>query len=283
METKMKKSRISVLSVCLLAVSLSEAADIAPFGVDADAQFRSAYHSRMRVSEDHPVAVLDVRVHADAGPFGRFGVMNWNRSSLCNRKSDVYRRAFNEVDYAAFWHYDVELSEDYTLSNEFMNWWITQPQNIDPYRGKSDNSTYELWYVGSFKNPYLVPSLLVRRGWINRSWVYFQYGVSKPFKVCDFGDAASPRPLEVTPGFFVETGDNGLFESRFGKKESGNYHTGIGTCIAQVSVKWKASGNLSFYALLQQFGVVSSDAREGVHGNCRRDFTMFRFGAHLSF
>ena len=279
----MGKSHILILSMCLLAMLPAAAVDISPFGASVDTQFRSAYHSRMRVSEDRPVGVLDVRAHVEVGPLGRVGVMNWNRSSLCNRKSDVYRRAFNEVDYAAFWHYDVAFSEDFTLSNEFMHWWITQPQNIDPYYGKSDRSTYELWYVGSFKNPYLVPSLLVRRGWNNASWVYFQYGVSKPFKVCDFGDAGSPRPLEVTPGFFVETGNNGLFESRFGKKESGNYHTGIGTCIAQISMKWKASENLSFYAMLQQFGVVSSDARDGVHGNYRRDFTMFRLGMHFAF
>ena len=48
-------------------------------------------------------------------------------------------------------------------------------------------------------------------------------------------------------------------------------------------MKWKASENLSFYALLQQFGVVSSDARDGVHGNYRRDLTMFRLGMHFAF
>lgn len=271
------------LLMCLSVSIPVAAADISPFGVTADMQFRSAYHSRMRVSEDRPVGVLDVRIHSGVGPLGKVGVMNWSRSSFCNRNSDVRRRAFNEVDYAAFWHYDVELSEDFILSNEFMHWWITLPQNIEPYCGKTDKSTYELWYVGSFKNPYLVPSLLFRRGWINNNWVYFQYGVSKPFRICDFGDAASPRPLEITPGFFIETGGNRLFESRFGKKESGNYHTGIGTCIAQVSVRWKATEHLAFHGMLQQFGVVSSDAREGVHGNCRRDFTMLRIGMNLSF
>ena len=257
--------------------------DISPFGVDADFQLRSAYHSRMRVSEDRPMAIMDLRLHTDVGPFGRIGVMNWNGSSLCNRRDDVHRRAFHEVDYGVFWHYDLEVSEEFRLSNEIMNWWITIPQNIEPHNGRSDNTSYELWYAGSLKNPYLVPSILIRRGWLSKSWVYFQYGVSKPFEICDFGDVGAPRPLEVTPGFFVETGSNALFESRFGKKESGNYHTGIGTCIAQVAMKWKASENLSFYAMLQQFGVVSSDARDGVHGNYRRDFTMFRFGMNLAF
>ena len=279
----MEKYKAFTFFLCLLSVLRITAADLSPLGFDADMQFRSAYHSRMRVSEDRPIATLDVRMHLDVGPFGRVGIMNWNRSSLCNRKSDVHRRAFNEVDYAAFWHYDLELSENFVLSSEVMNWWITQPQNIEPYRGKSDRSTYELWYVGSFKNPYLVPSLLVRRGWNNSSWVYFQYGVSKSFRICDFGDAGSPRPLEITPGFFVETGDNGLFESRFGKKGSGNYHTGIGSCIAQIAMKWKATENLTFHAMLQQFDLVSSDARDGVHGNYRRDFTMFRIGMKFSF
>ena len=279
----MKSRVLHAVFTCLATVSAIAEVDISPFGVSADLQFRSAYHSRMRVSEDRPVAVTDVRMNVDIGPFGKIGALNWNRSSLCNRKDNVHRRAFNEVDFAAFWHYDLELSEDVKLSNEFMNWWITIPQNIEPHCGKSDNSSYELWYVGLLKNPYLVPSLLVRRGWLTKSWVYFQYGVSKPFEVCDFGDAKSPRPLEITPGFFVETGSNGLFESRFGKKESGNYHTGIGTCIAQVTMKWMATENLTFHAMLQQFGVVSSDARDGIHGNYRRDLTMFRLGMKLSF
>ena len=279
----MKARTASVFASCLMAACAVFSADVLLVGVEADFDVRSAYHSRMRVSEDRPVAATGVRLHADTGRFGKFGVLHWNYSSLCNRRADVHRRAFVEADFSAFWRYGIELSEKFMLSNEFMSWWMTLPQNIDPYRGKSDNTTYELWYVGSLKNPYLVPSILVRRGWLNKSWVYFRYGVSKPFELCDFGDGKSPRPLTLTPGFFVETGDNGVFESRFGKKESGRYHTGIGSCIAQVSLDWKVSECLSLFAMLQQFDLVSSDARDGVHGNYRRDFTMCRFGMKLSF
>ena len=234
----------------------------------------------MRVSNDRPVVAMDVRMHGDIGPFGKVGVMHWNYSALCNRRSHVHRRAFVEVDYAAFWHYDLEIAEGFLLSSEFMHWWLTRPQYIEPYRGPNDNSSYELWYVGSLKNPYVEPSVRIRRAWLNANWLYFQYGLSKPFKI---GGSGTSRPLEISPGFFVETGNNSLFESRFGKKESGRYHTGIGTCIAQISVKWKATENLSFNASLQQFGVVSSDARDGVHGNYRRDFTMCRMGMNLAF
>lgn len=276
---------MKTLSVILAAVLALPCAgfDLSPFGASLDLQTRSAYHSRMRVVEDRPVQVVDFRLYADVGALGRFGVLNWNYSSLCNRCSDIHRRAFNEVDFAAFWRYDMELTEGFTLCSEVMSWWITLPQNIEPYRGKSDNSLYELWYVASLENPYLVPSLLIRRGWLTESWVYFKYGVSKPFEICDFGDASAPRPLTLTPGFFVETGSNGLFEMRFGKKASGTYHTGIGSCIAQVSLDYRLSDHVSLSALLQQFGVVSSDARDGVHGNHRRDFTMFRVGARFVF
>ena len=57
----MGKSHILILSMCLLAMLPAAAVDISPFGIDADAQFRSAYHSRMRVSEDRPVGVLEDR------------------------------------------------------------------------------------------------------------------------------------------------------------------------------------------------------------------------------
>lgn len=280
---KMKKHKVINCLACMTLLSASGAVDISPFGVDVDLGVRSAYHSRMRVSNDRPVFVQDIRMHADAGAFGKFGVLHWGYSSLCNRRSHVHRRAFNEVDFAAFWKRDIELTEDFTLANEFMHWWITLPQNIEPYKGDADNSTYELWYVGSLKNPYLVPSVLVRRGWINKSWVYFRYGVSRAFEICDFGSPDEPRPLVVTPGFFVETGDSGLFESRFGKKESGSYHSGIGSCIAQVALKWQAAEHFSIYAMLQQFDLVSSDARAGVHGDHHRDYTMFRLGMNLAF
>ena len=279
----MKKSLTLIFCATLITALASAAVDIAPFGVSADMQFRSAYQSRMRVSEDRPVAVMDVRVYADVGPAGKIGLMNWSRSSFTDRKSDVHRRAFSEVDYGVYWRYDLEVADDFTLSSELMHWWITQPQNIEPHCGKSNRSTYEFWYELAFRNPYVTPSLFIRRGWINASWVYFRYGAYKPFKVHDFGDAASPKPLVLSPGFFVETADNGVFESRFGKKESGRYHTGIGSCIAQVSLKWKASDNLTLHALVQQFGLVSSDARERVHGNNHRDYTMFRIGMNLSF
>ena len=85
--SKMKRSVALAIAVGVAAVSAVAGVDVAPFGVNADLQFRSAYHSRMRVAEDRPVAVVDVRMHADVGPFGRVGVMHWNYSSLCNRRS----------------------------------------------------------------------------------------------------------------------------------------------------------------------------------------------------
>jgi len=48
-------------------------------------------------------------------------------------------------------------------------------------------------------------------------------------------------------------------------------------------VKWNATEYLSLYAMLQQFGLVSSDARAGVHGDYHRDYTMFRLGMNLAF
>jgi hypothetical protein len=35
--------------------------------------------------------------------------------------------------------------------------------------------------------------------------------------------------------------------------------------------------------MLQQFDLVSSDARAGVHGDHHRDYTMFRLGMNLAF
>jgi hypothetical protein len=284
---KMMKWWLLIVCACCCAGAQAAGEEptlLSPFGVEADFQIRSAYHSRMRVSEDRPIAATEVRLNADVGPLGEVGVMNWNCSSLCNRYADVHRRAFCEVDYAVFWKYDLSLSDGVTLSSEFMHWWITLPQNIEPYKGKEDRSLYELWYVGALKNPYLVPSVLIRRGWVNANWVYFRYGVSRSFTVFDFGTEASPRPLTVTPGFFVETGSQALYEARFGKKSSGRrYHTGIGSCLAQVSVDWHATENVSFMARVEQFDLVSNDARDGVHGRQRRDYTMFRLGVRFVF
>lgn len=273
------------LACCVSVLAWADGEEAAcPFRATAEWQVRTAYHSRMRVSEDRPVGTMDVRVEADVGPLGRMGLLHWNYSSFCNRNDKIHRRAFSEVDYGAFWGYDVNVTETVAFSSEFIHWWITQPHNIDPYRGRADSALYELWYVGSLTNPYLVPSLLVRRRWVTDNWVYFRYGVSRSFELCDLGDAAQPRPLTVTPGIFVETGCNSLYEARFGKKGGGRrYHTGIGACFAQVMMEWRVAEHVALTARLEQFDLVSSEARANVHGNHRRDFTMFRLGLKVLF
>ena len=47
----------------------------------------------------------------DAGDFGRFGVRNWEVSSLTDRRNDAHRHAAYHSEFGPTWQYGIDLSE----------------------------------------------------------------------------------------------------------------------------------------------------------------------------
>ena len=56
--------------------------------MEVSPEVRSTYVSLGKLMEDRPMLVVGSRVGVDAGDFGRFGIRNWEVSSLTDRRSD---------------------------------------------------------------------------------------------------------------------------------------------------------------------------------------------------
>ena len=61
-----------------------------------------------------------IRVGYDTGAVGRFGVYNFDVSSLTDRRSDVHRHFLYHTEYGPFWDYDWKIADDWTLHNGLM-------------------------------------------------------------------------------------------------------------------------------------------------------------------
>ena len=58
---------------------------LTPFFLEVTPEVRSTYQSLGRIVEDRPMQVTGVRFGYDSGRFGRFGIRNWDVSSLTDR------------------------------------------------------------------------------------------------------------------------------------------------------------------------------------------------------
>ena len=257
-------------------LSAEDDIDLAPFHISYRGDVRSAYHSRAKIVEDRPLNVYDIRAEVELWDLGRLGTRYWGYSSLCNRRQDVHRRAFNEVDYAPYWNYALDLAEDWTLNNEVTCWWITLPGYREPYRGKTNNTQYEWWYEGSLANPYLVPSLLIRRGWQTAAWTYYKVGLSKPLTIDD--------RWTFTPALYTEHGCETLYHIRYGNPQRGrHYHSGIMAASPQFTLDWKYSKHLSFFALASELFSLNDKARDRIHTPNHRHYFLCQIGLKLSY
>jgi len=264
---------------------MANAEGIEPLHVEGLAEIRSAYLSRAKVVEDRPVAVQELRLASDIGPLGRIGALHWNYSSLCNRRQNTHRRAFYEVDFAAYWQYNWQIADGWKLANEVSHWWVS----LNGIRHGEEPTTFEWWYEGALKNPYLTPSVLMRRGWNNENWTYFKAGVAKPMTFaqirewCGAGEGDEVwNQLTVAPGVFCEFGNEPLFEVRYGDRGR-DYDTGAMAVQGQLKLTYDPCEYFSFYATLIQFGLVDEDLRDRAHGLNRRDLTLFTLGINAKF
>ncbi len=253
------------------------AATLAPYHFTASTETRSAYLSRSRISEDRPVQVCEAAFSREVGPLGAFGIGYWALTSITPRLAHVKRRLLSEEDIGPFWKYSYDVAEGWTLANRASLWWLL----FGGYRDPDDGGTqYEVWNETSLKNPYVVPSVLVRRAWHSLDWVYVRTGLAKPFDL----KPSLGVPLKVTPGIFSETGNQDFYCLRYGELPQGrSYHTAFLAVIGQIAVDWAISENWTAYAKLQEFGLVDRDARDQTSGIHRRELTIFTVGLEASF
>lgn len=233
---------------CLLASAL------APFFVDFAPEVRSTYVSLGKIAEDRPMQLTNLKAGWDSGAFGRFGVRNWDVSSLTDRRADVHRHALYHTEFGPIWQYDWKVVDDWTLKSELTRSWVL-------YRGFDDadsNKTYHYWQIDqSLENPYLVPFCRLRRCYRTADYFYFKAGVRRRFAVW--------RDLALVPSVFAEGGNARNQKRVLGPNvNGGGWYAGVASVSFRLEANWRLNENASVFAAVEQYEIVGGDARDSV-------------------
>jgi len=228
------------------------AAALAPFFFEVTPEVRSTYVSLGKILEDRPMQVTNVRAGWDTGDFGRFGVRNWDVSSLTDRRHDVHRHALYHMEFGPTWQYDWEVADKWTLRTDLTRSWTL-------YRGFRDSSgdkTFHWWQIDqSLENPYLVPFYRIRRAYRTNDYLYFKLGVRRRFTLW--------RALYATPSVFVEGGNSHNYRRVFGTNTHGDDwgEGGVSSFSARLELGWTFTPACGTFAYVEQYAVTGGDAR----------------------
>lgn len=241
--------------IALLAASL-----ISPFFVDFTPEIRSTYVSLGNIVEDRPMQTTFARVGYDTGTFGKFGIYNFDVSSLTDRRSDVHHHALYHTEYGPFWDYDWKFADGWTLRNGLL-------LAITLYRrfhDEASNGDYGWIQVSqSLENPYVVPYYRMRRYGIDTDYFYFRIGVRRK---CRFlGD------FYVTPEVCVDGGNARNYRRVVGENiHGGGWGAGgVSSITFRLEAGWDICANVTLFAFVEQYEITGADARDT---NAARDY-----------
>ena len=260
-------------------IAILAAGILAPFFVEVTPEVRSSYVSIGKLMEDRPMQITNVRVGYDAGDFGRFGVRNWDVSSLSDRRNDVHRHLFYHFEFGPTWQYDIKLFEDWTLKSDITRSWTM-------YRGfKSDyassNRTYSWWQIDQeLANPYIVPFYRLRKCFHGNDYVYFKAGVRKRLSFLN--------DFYLTPSVYAEGGSSRNFRRVIGTRSDGErWHSGVSSVTFRLELGWTISENVSAFVFAEQYEVVGQSARHVIESSAYRcahkDWTLGGIGCRIRF
>ncbi len=232
------------MSTLTLAVSL-----ISPFFVDFAPEVRTTYQSLGKIVEDRPMQITNLRAGYDAGAFGRFGVRNWDVSSLTDRRAAVHRHALYHTEFGPTWDMRLELAEGWALANDLTYSWTI-------YRGFANeraNRSYQWVQVDqSLENPYLVPFYRLRRCFVGNDYLYGKVGVRRRCPVVG--------GVYVTPSVYWEGGNR-----RNAKRVFGDVGATGGALTFRVEVGWTVNEHVTAYAFVEQYEVCGAETRAAGH------------------
>ncbi len=256
---------------------LLAAGALSPFFFVASPEIRTTYVSLGKIVEDRPMQVTNLRFGFDSGSFGRFGVRNWDVSSLTDRRHDAHRHALYHTEFGPTWQYDLDFCEGWRLASDITRSWTL-------YRGFSDSSsdkTYHWWQVEqSLENLYAVPFWRIRRCFRGNDYFYFKAGVRRRFPL--------PSDLYVTPSLFAEGGSSRNNRRVLGAKpDGGRWGSGVSSVSLRLEFGWRISECLTAFAYAEQYEVVGGYER---HANktsgyacAHNDWTHGGIGLRLKF
>ena len=258
-------------------IALVAAGALSPFFFEATPEVRSTYVSLGKIVEDRPMQVTFMRVGVDAGDFGRFGVRNWDVSSLTDRRADAHRHALYHTEFGPTWQYDLRFSDDWLVKSDLTRSWTM-------YRGFDDDSsnrTYHWWQLDqSLENPYLVPFYRVRKCFRGNDFFYFKAGIRRKVDVWD--------ALSLTPSVFAEGGSSRNQRRVLGSRPGGgSWDAGAASVSFRLEAAWRFRENVSVFAFVEQYEIVGGDERRAVRASSYRcahnDWTLAGVGIRLKF
>jgi hypothetical protein len=258
-------------------IAILAAGVLSPFFFEATPEVRSTYQSLGKIVEDRPMQIMFVRAGYDADEFGRFGIRNWDVSSLTDRRHDAHRHALYHTEFGPFWHYSLALAEGWRLKSDLTRSWTL-------YRGfenRASNRTYHWWQIDqSLENPYVVPFYRLRKCFRGSDYIYFKAGLRKRFKFLD--------DFYLTPSVFAEGGSSRNQKRVFGaKRGGGEWRDGVSSVSFRLELGWKISDCLTAFAFVEQYEVVGGDARRTNGASSYRcahnDWTLGGIGLRMSY
>ena len=249
------------------------------FFAEVTPEVRTTYQSLGKVVEDRPMQITNVRLGYATEDFGRFGMRNWDVSSLTDRRHDVHRHAIYHWEFGPTWEYDIKLADGWKIHNDLTRSWTIYQGFVD----HSQNLTYHWWQIDqSLENPYLVPFYRIRRTFHTSDNLYFKAGVRRKFPI---GES-----FYVTPSVFVEGGNGRHFKRVFGKNENGDDWGGGG--VSSISFRleagWRFNAHCTVFGFVEQYEVTGGAARDtnDTYYNypcAHNDWTIGGMGVKLSF
>lgn len=256
----------------LLAATL-----LSPFFFELTPEIRSTYQSLGKLVEDRPMQVTSARVGVDAGAFGRFGIRNWDVSSLSDRRADVHRHAIYHTEFGPTWQYALALADGWKLTADLTRSWTI----YRGFRHGDGDRTYHWWQLDqSLENPYLVPFYRVRKCFRGNDYFYFKTGLRRRF--------ALTERLSVTPSVYAEGGSSRNQTRVLGAKpDGGEWRSGVSSVSVRLEAAWRFDENVSAFVYIEQYGIVGGDARRAngpdVYRCAHDDWTHGGFGLRLRF
>lgn len=250
---------------------------LSPFFLEVTPEVRSTYQSLGKIVEDRPMQVTNVRFGYDTGRFGRLGVRNWDVSSFTDRRHDAHRHALYHFEFGPTWDFDVDLVDDWRLKTGLTRSWTM----YRGFRNSKSDRTYHWWQIDqSLENPHVVPFYRLRKCFRGNDYFYFKVGLRRRFELFD--------NVYFTPSVFAEGGSSRNFERVIGKRLDGRrWNDRISSLSLRLELSWKYSETISFFAYVEQYGVVGSGARKTNDASAYRcahnDWTHGGVGVRLRF
>ena len=252
---------------------------LSPFFVEFSPEVRTTYVSLGKIMEDRPMQVTSLRGGFDTGTFGRFGIRNWDVSSLTGRRSDIHRHTFYHTEFGPTWQYDLDIADEWKLKSDLTRSWTL-------YRGfnrehDASNRTYHWWQVEqSLENPYIVPFWRLRRTFRGMDYFYFKAGVRRRF--------ALPWNLSITPSVFAEGGNSRSWKRTLGRNiEGSDWSGGANSVSFRLELGWRIADWVTAFAYVEQYEMVGGDVRKTNAASSNRclhnDWTHGGIGLRMKF